>query len=188
MSDPAGPIATPSQTVGPFFHFGLATNPALGTVAGPEEAGEHVQLRVRVLDGAGQPVPDALIEIHQADAGGRYVQKSASDGGFTGFGRLPTGPDGICTFTTIRPGAVRTDAGDQAPHINVCFLSRGLLRQIYTRIYFEGDAGLAADPLLSLVPEDRRATLLATPVAGEPATWLFVVRLQGENETVFFDL
>jgi protocatechuate 3,4-dioxygenase alpha subunit len=81
-------------------------------------------------------------------------------------------------------------AGDiaQAPHVNVCLLSRGLLRQLYTRIYFSDDRGLSSDPVLGLVPADRRQTLLAQPVAGAPASWELIVRLQGEGETVFFDL
>jgi len=184
--DPALPlqIATASQTVGPFFHFGLATNTALGNVAPPDAAGERITLRVRVVDGDDAPLPDALIEVYQADASGLYGQPS-----FSGFGRLATGEDGTCIFETIRPGAVSDGRGGaQAPHINVCLFARGLLRQIYTRIYFDGDARLAGDPILSLVPPARRPTLLATPVNGEPATWQFLIRLQGEHETVFFDL
>jgi protocatechuate 3,4-dioxygenase, alpha subunit len=177
-------VATPSQTVGPFFHFGLATNAALGTVAPPGARGERVRVRVRVLDGDGLPVPDALVEVYQADADGVYGQPA-----FDGFGRLPTDANGICVFDTIRPGAVRHGTGErQAPHINVCLLARGLLRQVYTRIYFAGDAAHAADPLLALVPADRRETLMARPADSEPQIWEFVIRLQGDAETVFFDL
>ena len=100
---------------------------------------------------------------------------------FTGFGRLPTGPAGDCVFQTIKPGVVRTNGIEQAPHINVCLLARGLLRQIYTRIYFKGDPALATDPILALVPADRRSTLLAEPSASEPGLWEFVIRLQGER-------
>ena len=189
MSDPELPIATSSQTVGPFFHFGLAANAALGVIAGPGVPGERVQLRVRVLDGEGVPVPDALIEVYQADASGRYRPEVSGEGGaFAGFGRLPTDADGWCTFTTIKPGVVGSGSDAQAPHVNVCLLSRGLLRQIYTRIYFPGDPQLSTDPLLSLVPADRRDTLLARLSPGEPGTWEFVIRLQGDGETVFFDL
>jgi protocatechuate 3,4-dioxygenase, alpha subunit len=190
MSDPARPIATSSQTVGPFFHFGLATDTGLGQVVTPDATGEHIELRIRVLDGDGAPVPDALIEVYHADADGNYGQPAASEGGrgFYGFGRLPTNAGGTCTFTTIKPGAVRSGAVEQAPHVNVCFLSRGLLRQIYTRIYFEGDAGMASDPILGLVPAGRRHTLMAQPAPAEPGTWDFVIRLQGDDETVFFDL
>ena len=189
MSDPARRIATSSQTVGPFFHFGLAADPGLGRIAAPDAAGIHIQLRIRVLDGEGVPVPDALIEVYHADADGNYAQDLGTDRrGFHGFGRLPTNADGTCTFATIKPGAARSGAGEQAPHVNVCFLSRGLLRQIYTRIYFEGDAGLTTDPILSIVPPERRATLMARPSSAEPGTWDFVIHLQGEDETVFFDL
>jgi protocatechuate 3,4-dioxygenase alpha subunit len=190
MSEPARPVATSSQTVGPFFHFGLATDAGLGQIVAPDAAGEHIRLRIRVLDGDGMPVADALIEVYQADADGNYGQPAASEGrrGFHGFGRLPTSADGTCTFTTIKPGAVRSGALEQAPHLNVCFLSRGLLRQIYTRIYFEGDAGAAGDPILGLVPAGRRPTLMARPAPAEPGTWDFVIRLQGDDETVFFDL
>ena len=189
MSAADSRVATSSQTVGPFFHFGLADNDALGCMAAPDAPGDHIELRVQVLDGEGAPVPDALIELYQADADGRYAQADAdTPGRFTGFGRLPTGPDGRCAFTTIKPGAVRSAAGNQAAHVNVCLLSRGLLRQIYTRIYFDGDPDLASDPLLALVPHDRRDTLLARPAPGEAGVWSFVIRLQGDGETVFFDL
>jgi protocatechuate 3,4-dioxygenase alpha subunit len=180
--DDAPLIASASQTVGPFFHFGLATNEALGTVAPADAAGERVRLRVRVLDGDGVAVPDALIEIYQADATGVYAT------GFSGFGRLPTGEDGVCVFETIRPGAVQGGhAPRQASHINVCLFARGLLRHLMTRIYFAGDADQASDPLLSLVAPDRRETLMAVPLEREPGTWEFTIRLQGDRETVFFD-
>ena len=201
MSEGPHPIATSSQTVGPFFHFGLTVNENLGLIASPDAPGEHIQLRVRVLDGAGDPVPDAVIELYQADAEGRYPDtaeprlptaapraEAQVPSVFSGFGRLPTGADGWCAFRTIRPGPARMNGIEQASHVNVCLLARGLLRQIYTRIYFKGDAGLATDPLLTLVPEERRATLMAEPSAGEPAAWNFVIRLQGSEETVFFDL
>ena len=187
MSERSRLIATSSQTVGPFFHFGLTVDENLGLVASPDTPGEHIQLRVRVLDGAGEPVPDAVVELYQADAEGRYAV-SPAPGVFSGFGRLPTGADGSCQFRTIRPGSVRTTGIGQAAHINVCLLARGLLRQIYTRIYFKDDPALAADPVLTLVPEERRATLIAEPSPSEPGGWDFVIRMQGSGETVFFDL
>ena len=204
MSEGPHPIATSSQTVGPFFHFGLTANENLGLIASPDTPGEHIQLRVRVLDGAGEAVPDAVIEIYQADAEGRYPDSTSPQrrvrapspaspeprrrGIFSGFGRLPTGADGSCHFQTIKPGIVRTNGVEQAPHLNVCLLARGLLRQVYTRIYFKDDPALAADPILTLVSADRRLTLLAEPSASEPGLWEFVIRLQGSGETVFIDL
>ena len=176
-------IATPSQTVGPFFHFGITTDDSLGTLAA-SGAGAFVRLRIRVLDGANDPLPDSMIEIYQANAAGAYGAP-----GFSGFGRLATHADGSCTFDTIRPGRL-TDAQGRAhaAHIDVCLFARGLLRQLYTRVYFAGDPDLDADPVLALVPADRRATLLATAVAGAPGQWTWDVHLQGPSETVFFDL
>jgi len=194
MTDEDKPTATSSQTVGPFFHFGLATDRTLGTIAAADVAGEHIRLRIRVVDGTGEAVPDALVELYQADAGGVYAsQTPGQPSAFSGFGRLPTGDDGWCVFETDRPGPVAAgQAGFQAPHINVCLLARGLLRPIYTRIYFHGDAGHDRDPLLALVPPDRQHTLMATPVSerieGDVTTWEIVIRMQGEEETVFFDL
>jgi protocatechuate 3,4-dioxygenase alpha subunit len=191
MSDESRPIASPSQTVGPFFHFGLATNEPLGRLAATNDAGARIKVRVRVFDGDGMPVPDALVEIYHADRQGAYPQRSPSGepaGTFTGFGRLPTDGNGACVFETIHPGPVPAGAGPaQAAHINVCLLARGLLRQVYTRIYFAGDAGLAADPILALVPASRRETLIASPAGDSPDTWDFAIHLQGDRETVFFD-
>jgi protocatechuate 3,4-dioxygenase, alpha subunit len=176
-------IAAPSQTVGPFFHFALAPDDRLGNLAA-SAVGERVHLRIRVTDGAGMPLPDALVEIYQANAAGEY-----GTAGFSGFGRLATNHDGTCVFQTIRPGRVPGPADErQAAHINVCVFARGLLRHLYTRVYFAGDPDVAADPLLLLVPADRRATLLATPAAGASGSWEWDIRLQGEHETAFFDL
>jgi protocatechuate 3,4-dioxygenase, alpha subunit len=185
-------VATSSQTVGPFFHFGLADNATLGCLVRDDTRGERIRLRIRVLDGDSAPVPDALVELWQADADGVYVRLQdpkdvLTPTGFCGFGRLPTGPDGACVFETIRPGAERDERGrTQASHINVCLLARGLLRQIYTRIYFAGDPDLGSDAVLALVPEGRRPTLFAHP--GGVGEWVFDLRLQGDAETVFFDL
>jgi protocatechuate 3,4-dioxygenase alpha subunit len=176
-------VATSSQTVGPFFHVGPGASDAAGRVASPDTPGEHITLALRVLDGDGSPVPDAMLEIRQADAAGRY-QDSA---GFCGFGRLSTDGDGWCRFATVKPGVVRPEDGDaQAPHVNVCLFARGLLRHVYTRVYFAGDERLHSDPLLGLVPPERRATLVAQP--GGASTWQLVIRLQGPGETVFFDV
>jgi protocatechuate 3,4-dioxygenase, alpha subunit len=176
-------IATPSQTVGPFFQVGLAATDALGSLVRPDTPGEHLTLRLRVVDGDEAPVPDCLVEIYQADANGNYGQAP-----FSGFGRLATSQDGWCTFETIRPGAVADGQGGvQAPHINVCLFARGLLRQLYTRVYFAGDAALEHDPVFALVADDRKPLLLASPIDGG-RVWDFVIRLQGERETPFFDL
>jgi protocatechuate 3,4-dioxygenase alpha subunit len=175
-------IATPSQTVGPFFHFGITADQKLGSLAAP--AGERLRLHIRVIDGAGWPLPDAMIEIYQADAAGAYGTP-----GFAGFGRLATSADGSCVFDTIRPGRVTDAEGRaQAAHVSVCLFARGLLRQIYTRMYFAGDPDLDADAILALVPADRRATLLASPLSGTPGGWEWTIHLQGADETVFFDL
>jgi len=185
-------IATSSQTVGPFFHFGLADHATLGCLVCPDTRGERIRLKIRVFDGDGAPLPDALVELWQADADGVYVRPDdpmdvLAPPGFCGFGRLPTGADGACVFETIRPGQVPdAQRGPQASHINVCLFARGLLRQVYTRSYFEGDAALESDAVLALVPEDRRPTLLAK--LRDSGEWLFDVRLQGDGETVFFDL
>jgi protocatechuate 3,4-dioxygenase alpha subunit len=192
MSRPVALTATPSQTVGPFFHRGLADNVTLGCLVRPDTNGERVHLRVRVLDGDGVPVNDALVELWQADADGQYVRPDdpstlLAAPGFCGFGRLATDADGVCTFETIRPGRIATADGHlQASHINLCLFARGLLRQLYTRLYFENDPDLAADVVLARVPDERRRTLLAR--AGAGGEWTFDICLQGENETVFFDL
>jgi protocatechuate 3,4-dioxygenase alpha subunit len=184
-------VASPSQTVGPYLHIGLDTEPRHGVMIGPNTPGERLRVRIRVLDGVGDPLPDALIELWQADAAGRYVEVADHpnpDPGeaFRGWGRRPTGRDGWSEFETIRPGATTAaDGRRQAAHINVCLFARGMLRHIFTRLYFDGDPMLAGDPVLSLVPEARRGTLIAHQADGG---WAFVIRLQGDGETAFFDL
>ncbi len=184
----AGP--TPSQTVGPFFHIGLPydTGP---DVAGPDRPGV-IRLHGRVLDGAGNPVPDSLVEIWQPDetgdlvtAGGVYAEVTGT--GFRGFGRAQAGSDGHYSFRTVRPGAVSTtDGAPQAPHIAMQVFARGMLRQVATRVYFPEDADAhVSDPLLSALPEDRRSTLVAS---ADPDGYRFDVHLQGDQETVFLDI
>jgi protocatechuate 3,4-dioxygenase alpha subunit len=192
MNEPELPlVATASQTVGPFFHVGPGAGDRCGVIAAPEVPGERIRLHIRVLDGDGEPVPDAMIELRQADADGVYTgpPTSAEEAppAFTGFGRLATAEDGGCCFETIRPGAPAGSEVTEAAHIDVCLFMRGLLRHLYTRIYFEDDPALDRDPLLSLAPADRRPTLVARR-GGDAVTWDFVVRLQGDRETVFFDL
>jgi len=184
--------ATPSQTIGPFFHFGLADDVALGCLVRPDTKGDRIRLSMQVLDGDGLPVSDAMLELWQADADGRHVRPNdpaalLSAPGFCGFGRLATDDTGMSTFDTIRPGRiVDPDGRVHASHVDVCVFARGLLRQLYTRVYFEGDPDLDTDVVLALVPSDRKSTLIARP-AGD-AVWRFEIRLQGEAETVFFDL
>jgi protocatechuate 3,4-dioxygenase alpha subunit len=145
-----------------------------------------------VFDGDGVPVNDAMIEIWQADAQGRYAGgrdgPTRANTAFQGFGRSATDKDGVYGFETVKPGAVAGPGGAmQAPHIVVCIFSRGMLRQLYTRVYFADETSNASDPVLALVPEDRRDTLIARQVSGQPA-YEFDIRLQGENETVFFEV
>ena len=191
IADDSELIATASETVGPFFHFGLATDAALGAVADRSVDGEFITIRFRITDGDGQAVPDGLVEIWQVDGRGNAAVRpsSAAAPAFRGFGRLPTGEDGTCEFETVRPGRVSDgEGGLQASHINVCLFARGLLRQVHTRVYFKGDPAIDEDAVLALVPAGRRPTLLATEDPHQPGRWLFDVRLQGEDETVFFDV
>lgn len=182
---------TPSQTVGPYLHLGLTDRRSLSRVAGDGAKGERVWLTFRVLDGEGLPVPDAMIELWQADSEGNYAlpDGSADDAAFRGFGRLATAEDSSCTFETIKPGRVPGPGETvQAPHINVSILGRGILKRLSTRVYFAEEPANAADPVLVLVPENRRATLLAQRDSARPGNWIFNVRLRGEAETVFFDV
>ncbi len=187
---------TPSQTLGPFFHPGLVPgggSAALGNVL-VSEASEGTRIRVRggVYDGLGNPVSDALLEVWQADAHGRYqhpldARSEPADHAFFGFGRCATDEAGQYWFDTIKPGAVRGPRGSvQAPHLGLIVLARGLLVHLFTRIYFTGDAELSHDPVLALVEPTRRSTLLARH--GGPGEYLFDVHLQGKDETVFFEV
>jgi protocatechuate 3,4-dioxygenase, alpha subunit len=182
---------TPSQTVGPYLHLGMTDARSISRVAGDGAKGVRVQLTFRVLDGEGVPVPDAMIEVWQADSEGNYAHPAgdADEAGFGGFGRMATAEDGSCTFETIRPGCVPGPGETvQAPHINVSILGRGILKRLSTRLYFAGEPANATDPILALVPGNRRPTLLAQPDPASPANWIFNVRLRGESETVFFDV
>ena len=187
-------IPTPSQTVGPYLHLGLTDTRSVPCLIGLDAQGERVWLTCRVLDGDNLPVPDAMIELWQADANGNYnhpedSRREVADPACRGFGRMPTGEDGSCVFETIKPGPVPGPAGKrQAPHINVSVLGRGILKRLSTRIYFAGDKGIESDPILTLVPESRRDTLMAKPDSNRPGHWRLDVHLCGENETVFFDV
>jgi protocatechuate 3,4-dioxygenase alpha subunit len=188
-----GLCSLPEQTIGPFYHFGLTRNPALGRLFSSEAKGERIRVRIRLLDGDGAPVPDGMIELWQADACGKYnhvadAPKKETDPAFGGFGRLATDPDGVCVFDTIYPGSVIEGGTPHAPHINVSVFARGLLKRLCTRVYFAGDPMLEGDPVLRLVPEQRRHTLIAQREAEHEAQYSFDILLQGENETVFFDI
>jgi protocatechuate 3,4-dioxygenase alpha subunit len=191
---------TPSQTVGPFFAFGLIPrdndwNEVIGNnLVTPDASGERIRIEGRVLDGDGQPVVDSMLEIWQADAAGRYAhpadKRAPPNAAFKGFGRVGTDKDGAFSFETVKPGAVAGPDGKmQAPHIAVVLFSRGMLTHVFTRIYFADAAENATDPILALVPADRRDTLIARRAdrSGHP-TYLFDIRLQGDGETVFFDI
>ena len=182
---------TPSQTVGPFFHDCLLRAGAWSdTLADSRTAGTLIRVRGVVLDGDGEPVPDAVLEVWQADATGQFSRGASP--GFNGFSRVGTDDAGRFSFTTIRPGAVQLgDGSRQAPHISVAVFARGLMNHLYTRIYFEGDPANPDDPVFRLVPEPRRGTLIAR---AEPSTgnekrleFRFDIVLQGDHETVFFD-
>ncbi len=193
---------TPWQTVGPFFHYGLPWKGGADLVSASELGAraelfpaEHYLLHVapargpvqgrvievhgRVLDARGQPVPDAMIEIWQANAAGRYTRGEGDS--FLGFGRSSTSKEGEYRFRTIFPGRVE----EQAPHIAVGVFGRGLIKRLVTRIYFAGEASNATDAILALVPEARRGTLIA---AKDDAGYRFDIALAGDRETVFFEL
>jgi len=184
--------ATTSQTVGPFFSIGL-TRMKHDDLVSAGTSGERVVIEGRVLDGDGKPVPDAIIEIWQANSYGKYAhpedqQDKPVEPSFSGYGRVPTDDDGKFRFTTIKPGPVPDlDGKLQAPHIVVSVFARGLLRRLVTRIYFPDEPANAADFVLNLVEASRRETLIAKKIAGASDTLKWDVVLQGPNETVFFD-
>jgi protocatechuate 3,4-dioxygenase, alpha subunit len=184
--------ATTSQTVGPYFSIGL-TRLKQDNLAGPGVSGERVTIEGRVLDGDGQPVPDALIELWQANANGKYAhpdddQNKPLEPGFTGYGRIPTDDNGKFRFATIKPGQVPgPDGKSQAPHIAVSVFARGLLRRLVTRIYFPDEPANAKDFVLNLVEPPRRDTLVAKKIPGQVGALEWNVILQGPGETVFFD-
>ncbi|MGZ4426379.1 MAG: protocatechuate 3,4-dioxygenase subunit alpha [Nocardioidaceae bacterium] len=186
---PASPGLTPSQTVGPFFHYALPYDEG-SAVAGASRPGAFT-LSGTVYDGAGAPVPDALVEVWQADEHGGFVTEPgifaapAADG-FRGFGRSATDEAGHYAFVTVRPAAVpTTDGVPQAPHVAMSVFARGMLRRVVTRVYFPGEPANATDPLLAAVDQARRGTLVATPVEGG---YRFDVHIQGDHETVFLDV
>ena len=183
--------ATTSQTVGPFFTIGFDWLKK-ADLAGPGVSGERVTIAGRVLDGDGKPVPDALLEIWQANSQGKYAhpddnQDKPLEPGFQGYGRVGVDENGRFTFTTVKPGPVPGRDGQmQAPHIAVSVFARGLLLRLVTRIYFPEEAANTNDYVLNLVEPARRRTLIARKTAAEGALEWNII-LQGAEETVFFD-
>ncbi len=189
---------TPSQTVGPFFKYGLTPggqydwNDAFtSNLITADVSGERIRIEGRVFDGDGVAVPDCMLEVWQADSQGRFAdpqdKRALPNAKFRGFGRCGTDNNGAYSFDTIKPGSVPDPDGKaQAPHILLAVFGRGMLRHLYTRIYFADEAANAADPVLALVPADRRATL----IAGRKGDGVYTldIRLQGDGETVFFDV
>ena len=183
--------ATANHTVGPYFHIGMAwaCNVDMAPAGTP---GRRVEIAGQVLDGAGRPVADALLEIWQANAAGRYAHPDDHralplDPAFRGFGRVATDREGRFRVLTIKPGAVpAADGSMQAPHLAITLFMRGLLRHLYTRVYFPEDDPVRFDPVLALVPVERRGSLVARAAGDARFEWN--VNLQGEAETVFFDL
>lgn len=182
---------TPSQTAGPYLHIGLSPQQAglevadpFAAIAGPDAVGERIRIEGRILDGLGEPCRDALVEVWQADAAGRYDTP-----GFRGWGRFGTDfATGLYAFDTIKPGPVPgRHGGMQAPHISLWIVSRGINIGLQTRMYF-GDEDNGADPVLRIVDPVRRPTLIAPrSVRDGTAVYVFDIRLQGDDETVFFD-
>ncbi len=168
---------TPAQTVGPFFRIGfewLDTNELVG-----RGAPGAIRVEGRVLDGQGDPVPDAVLEIFQADTAGRFPPDTAP--GWRGFGRCLSDRDGGYHFVTVKPGAVEEGA---APHVDLSVFARGLLQRVVTRVYFADESPAnSGDPVLAEIGEAAASTLLARPDGG---AYRFDVHLQGEQETAFF--
>lgn len=189
---------TPSQTVGPYFAYGLCPQQYdydlkslfTPTIAAAHAEGEHVLLVGQVFDGDGNAIGDAMLEVSQVDANGRYPESREEilKSGFRGFARVGTGTDPHKRFVveTIKPGRV---SADEAPHLNVIVTMRGMLLHTFTRIYFEDEAEAnARDPVLTAVPADRRDTLIARRDPNTANVYRFDIHMQGDKETVFFDL
>lgn len=190
---------TPSQTVGPYFTMRLSAE-GENVLTTPESLGERIRIEGRVLDGDRKHIEDALIELWQADSGGRYHHPGDGrsdvpiDTAFSGFGRSASDfKTGAFSFLTIKPGPVpHPNGGMQAPHVSLTIQARGMLNPTFTRVYFddEFDAN-AKDPVLLSVPAHRRSTLIARRADDTDSsvpTYKFDIRYQGDDETVFFDV
>lgn len=189
-------IVTPSQTVGPFYHFAL-DRPEWSDLTADGAKGEKIRIEGRIVDGEGAPCPDAFLEIWQADASGKYnhpedTQDKKADPKFRGFGRASADAQGVYRFTTIKPGAVPGQGNTlQAPHIDVSVFARGLLKRLVTRIYFaDHPEANGNDPVLSSIEDPVvRKTIVAEKANGTGIpTYRFDVILQGKGETAFFEL
>jgi protocatechuate 3,4-dioxygenase alpha subunit len=186
---------TPSQTVGPFYAIGL-TRQAMNVMATESTQGGRIHIEGQVFDGDGAAIPDVMVEIWQANTYGRYnhpddKQEKPLDPTFTGWGRSGTDDKCFYSFDTIKPGSVPgNDDSVQAPHINVTIFARGMLVHAFTRIYFSDEPANANDPVLSSIKnKKRRATLIASRgERDDKVVYRFDIRLQGDNETVFFDM
>jgi protocatechuate 3,4-dioxygenase alpha subunit len=185
---------TPSQTIGPFFEPALLRADARRNVlVGPDTEGQRIRIEGQVLDGEGEPVPDAMVELWQANSHGRYNHPADGrdlplDPAFLGFGRSDTDEDGRFWFETIKPGPVPApEGGWQAPHVCLTIFARGLLDHLVTRQYFEDEPANADDPMLARVPADRRQTLVARREASADClVYRLDIVLQGAGETAFF--
>lgn len=182
---------TPSQTIGPFY-WGTIVKTYRAELAPPGVAGERMQLALTLHDANNAIVPDGLFEIWQANSHGRYNHPEDRrnlplDAGFEGYGRASTDVTGTAHFSTVRPGRVPWPAGGmQAPHVNVSIFARGVLNRLATRVYFDGDPANVEDPVLKMLPGDRRAGLMAKRDGN--GTWHLPIYLGGAKETVFFDI
>jgi protocatechuate 3,4-dioxygenase alpha subunit len=181
------------QTVGPFFHEALPWEGG-ADLTNPKTQGTHIQLIITALDGNGDLVSDGMIELWQADTHGSFNHPDDARGhdrdpNFSGFGRGTANQDGQFVFNTIIPGRVLGPGNTlQAPHIDVSFFSRGLVRRLVSRIYFEGQPGNDEDPVMGLIDPARRSTLIARKDPSTLNEWHWTIRLQGDNETVFFSV
>jgi protocatechuate 3,4-dioxygenase alpha subunit len=195
------PGITPSQTIGPFAAPSLTPNEkgktqydwkqlVTSNTVTSDADGERIRIEGRLVDGAGKPLDGVLLETWQADTQGRYAHPRdgrATNSSFRGFGRVETDGDGRFTLETIKPGQVPGPNGAmQAPHIVVAIHLRGILSHLYSRIYFSDEqTANAADPVLKLVPAERRETLIAKR---DGTAYKIDFQIQGDRETVFFDI
>lgn len=179
-------IPTPSQTVGPFFKHGLKWD-SLGAVLNKVEKG-RIRVTGIVTDGDNQPIPDAFLEVWQADADGKLSRDTVNEDGSAAFARAPTDDTGRFVIDTVLPGRVAmADGSLQAPYLHVTIFARGLLRHLFTRCYFEGTDGLENDPVLSTLGA-RGNTLVGRKTENNTYEWNIVMQGDEKSETVFFDI